>query len=152
MGTQVKRIKLEPLLDIRGSKFEIPKRDTKGTVMFKHGKDGQECPTCKRPIQVDIVETSDLRDVLEEIILYRIPRDTYTAAVAAKVAESYREIRESRKAKGNAVLEMGNDTYGFVKGLLEDDKIVQMYLANIVPIQEALEQFQYAREDSKKEE
>ena len=152
MGTQVKRIKLEKLLDIRGGKFELPKRDIRGRAKPKTGKDSQQCPTCSRPAEFEMFETDDLRDVLEEILLYRIPREEWTGkGMDVKVAEAYRELAKSRATK-DGVLEMSADSFAFVSDLLDSESTIQQFLVNTVPIREALQNFHYAREGKEKPE
>ena len=109
------------------------------------------CQECNRPSEMETVETTDLRDLIEEIVMFRLSREKYADnALAARVANTYRELVKSR-GTNDGHLELSAEAYKFVDDMLHDGDISQQFMANIVPIQEAFAEFSYAKETGKTE-
>ena len=151
MGKQVKQIKLGEVLNLRREPFQLPKRDNRGNVQWKDKQQGRMCRECNRPSEMETVETTDLRDLIEEIVMFRLSREKYADnALAARVANTYRELVKSRGAN-DGHLELSAEAYKFVDDMLHDGDISQQFMANIVPIQEAFAEFSYTKETGKTE-
>lgn len=149
MGQPTKRVKLQEIMDLRGNPFGIPDRDARGNVTFK----GRECKECGRPLEVVTKDTTDLRDLIEEMAFYRIQvsRETpLSRADAIKQARLYEYMEESRKAD-DGVLAVSNDIHDWVRALLKDDKVgVVTFRANIEIVEEAWDNFERAHEPAEK--
>ena len=135
MGAKLETIILEEVLDYWGEEFELPKRDARGKAINKPGKD---CLSCGRPQDIELFDTTSLLDILEELILFRIPRDTYTRLDGMRAGSTHRSIQEARKHDDGKLILTDADYKWLVETISEDAVGPRTFTVNFDNIEEAV--------------
>ena len=137
----MKKITITKVKRITGQPYLLVKRDTSGRVIFR--KD--------RPEEAETTETTDLLEILEQFILYNVPniaRDKYTRLDGMRVGNIYNSI----KAVKNGVLELDEPEHDWLKEKLGSDDIgAKIYLHDLRPLEEAIDNFERKHQKEEKE-
>ena len=136
----MKQISITKVTRITGQPYLLAKRDSSGIVIFR--KD--------RPGEPETKESTDLLEILEHFILYNFPsiaRDKYTRLDGIRVGNIYRSIKSVK----NGILELDEPEHDWLKEKIGSDDIgAKVYLHDLTPLEDALDNFE--RKHQSKEE
>lgn len=140
----MKRVMLEEVRRLTGEPYLLLKTDSKGDLVRKTDSAGKEME------EYETHESTSLVEILEQFVLRNIPgvaRDKYTHLDALRAANIYRSL----KAANNGVLELDEPEHDWLKAKLKDDAVgVRVFFHNVLPIEDALDNFERKHEPKRK--
>lgn len=135
----MKRIRLEEVKTLKGRPYNLFQLDSKGNLVRKK----------ENPDELETFESTNLLEILEQFVLRNVPgvsRDKYTHLDALRAANIYKSL----KAAQDGLLELDEAEHDWLKAKLRDDAIgVRVFFHDVLPLEEALDNFERLHEKGK---